>query len=137
MTDTTTLPIGLSPYLNVGGGGAAAAIDFWKKAFGATEVTRMPAEDGKRLMHSHLIVNGSSLMAADYFPERGHPAKTPAGVTLHLQVTDARMWWDRAIAAGCTVAMPLETQFWGDIYGLVTDLFGFTWAIGQQGKPQG
>lgn len=94
----------------------------------------MPAEDGKRWMHIHLHVNGSSLMMADSFPEYGCPASIPGGVTLHLQVDDADRWFDRAVAAGCEVVTPLENMFWGDRYGQVKDPFGFSWSIGSLQK---
>lgn len=53
---------------------------------------------------------------------------------MHLQVDDADLWWNRAVEAGATVVLPLETQFWGDRYGQVKDPFGFTWSIGQSKK---
>ena len=92
----------------------------------------MPADDGQRLMHAHLIVNGASLMLNDHFPEMagGAPAATPAAVTLHLQVEDADAAWAQALGAGAKVKFPLEDQFWGDRYGQVDDPFGFTWSIG-------
>lgn len=61
----------------------------------------------------------------------GAPWVQPAGFNLHLNVDDAQKWWDRAVAAGCEVTMPLEKQFWGDIYGQLKDPYGITWAIGQ------
>jgi len=121
---------GLSPYICVGGEGAAAAIDFYKAAFGAQEMGRMPSQDGKRVLHCALKINGDSLMLSDGFPEYGHPAQTPAALTLHLQVDDADVWFDRAVAAGCVVTKPVEVQFWGDRYGQLRDPFGFTWSIG-------
>ena len=122
---------GLTPHLGIGGGRAAEAIDFYKKAFGAEEQMRMPAEDGKRLMHAHLTINGASLMLADDFPEyTGREAGPPEGVTLHLQVKDADAAWQRAVDAGATVKMELADQFWGDRYGQVQDPFGHKWSIG-------
>lgn len=119
---------GLIPHLVVDG--AAAAIDFYAKAFEAEEVGRHPAEDGKRLMHAHLRINGRDLFLCDFFPEFGMGTKTPACVTLHLAVDDADAWWERAMAAGCTVVMPLDDQFWGDRYGKLKDPFGHDWSIG-------
>lgn len=110
---------------------AAAACDFYAKAFAAEVASRMPTPDGKRLMHAHLYINGSSLMMSDSFPEHGHPVQTPAGFLVHLQVADADLWFNRAVEAGCKVEMPLETQFWGDRYGQVVDPFGVLWSIGQ------
>ena len=122
---------GLTPHLGIGGGRAAEAIDFYKKAFGAQEQMRMPAEDGKRLLHAHLTINGASLMLADDFPEyTGREAGPPEGVTLHLQVDDADAAWKRAVDAGASVKMELADQFWGDRYGQVEDPFGHRWSIG-------
>lgn len=122
---------GLTPHLVIGGGRAAEAIDFYTAAFGAAEAMRMPADDGKRLMHAHLTINGGSLMMCDDFPEyRGSEVGAPAGVTLHLQVDDADRWFERAVAAGATPTMPLSDQFWGDRYGQVRDPFGHSWSIG-------
>lgn len=122
---------GLTPHLGIRGGRAAEAIDFYKAAFGAEEQIRMPAEDGKRLLHAHLKVNGQSLMLADDFPEySGREAGAPDGVTLHLQVADADSAWKRATKAGATVTMELADQFWGDRYGQLEDPFGHRWSIG-------
>ena len=125
---------GLSPYICVGGEGAAAAIDFYKAAFGAQEMGRIPTQDGKRVMHCALRINGDSLMLSDGFPEHGHPAEKPAALTLHLQVDDADVWFDRAVAAGCEAIMPVDVQFWGDRYGQLRDPFGFVWSIGATPK---
>ena len=122
---------GVTPHLNIGDGRAAEAIDFYVRAFGAEEAMRMPGEDGKRLMHAHLKINGGSLMMHDDFPEfTGGPVGAPNAVTLHLQVDDADRWFDRAVAAGATVSMPMADQFWGDRYGVVKDPFGHSWSIG-------
>jgi PhnB protein len=124
---------GLTPHIQIGDKRAAEAIDFYKKAFGATEIRRMPAEDGIRLMHAHIHINGASLMLHDEFPEYVGPADVDAaggsGLTLHLHVDDADMWFDRAVAAGATATMPLEDMFWGDRYGQVKDPFGYRWSI--------
>src|SRR5437868_13118604 len=93
---------------------AKAAIEFYKKAFDAEEVGRMPAEDGKRLMHAHLKVNGHDLFLMDAFPEHGSPNTPPAGIMLALRVDDPDEWWARATKAGAHVAVPLADQFWGD-----------------------
>jgi PhnB protein len=122
---------GLTPHLTIGGGRAAEAIEFYKAAFAAEEAMRMPADDGKRLMHAHLRINGGSLMMCDDFPEyRGSEVGAPAAVTLHLEVDDADRWFERAVAAGATPTMPLSDQFWGDRYGQVRDPFGHSWSIG-------
>ncbi len=131
----TTPPVlhGVTPYLTVQG--AAEAAEFYKRAFGATEITRMPAKDGKRLMHCHLRINGADVMMSDEFPEHGFGlGEGPNGVTLHLAVDDADKWWDKAIAAGATVRVPISVMFWGDRYGQLTDPFGHTWSIGSPVK---
>jgi uncharacterized glyoxalase superfamily protein PhnB len=109
---------------------AAAATDFYKAAFAAEEVARVPAQDGKRLLHVHLHINHASVILSDAFPEHGHPLRDPAAFVLHLAVDDAQPWWDRALKAGATVAMPLQIMFWGDNYGQLRDPFGVTWSIG-------
>lgn len=122
---------GVVPHITIADGRAAEAIDFYVKAFGAEEQMRMAGDDGKRLMHAHLIINGGSLMMHDDYPEyTGAPVGAPNAVGLHLEVDDADRWFERAVAAGATVTMPLEDQFWGDRYGNVKDPFGHTWGIG-------
>lgn len=122
---------GLSPYLTIPSRGGQAAVEFYRAAFGAEELYRQTADDGERLMHARLVVNGSTLMLSDEFPEYGHEADIqPKGVTLHLQVDDADEWWNRAIVAGCVPVMPLADQFWGDRYGRLMDPFGHCWSIG-------
>lgn len=122
---------GLTPHLAIAGKRASEAIDFYVKAFGARENMRMPADDGVRLMHAHLTVNGASLMLHDEFPEYvENESGPPDGVTLHLQVDDADAWFERAVAAGASVVMPLDNMFWGDRYGQIKDPFGHQWSIG-------
>ncbi|MFD1610258.1 VOC family protein [Sphingomonas tabacisoli] len=123
---------GLTPHLTIRDGRAAEAIEFYAKAFGATEHIRVPADDKKRLMHAHLTVNDTSLMLHDDFPEHrgGGEAPAPAGVLLHLQVDDADKWFNAATAAGAEVVLPIGDQFWGDRYGQVRDPFGHLWSIG-------
>jgi PhnB protein len=117
-------------------GKAADAIEFYKRAFGAEEMTRAPAEGSTKLMHAHLRINGDSIMLADDFPEwkGGVEAGAPTGITLHLQVDDADRWWNRAVEAGATVTMPLADQFWGDRYGSLKDPYGHSWSIGSPVK---
>ena len=126
---------GLTPYLSVDG--ARKAVDFYKQAFGAIEREVMPTDTGDRLMHAQVDVNGSPLFLSDFFPDHGYPAVAPQAFNLHLHVDDAQTWWDRAVQAGCTIASPLKTEFWGDIYGQLKDPFGVTWAIGQSVKQEG
>jgi PhnB protein len=122
---------GITAHLTIRDGKAAEAIDFYKNAFGAEPaMDPFMADDGKRIMHAHLLINGGHLMLNDDFPEYGRPEKEPGGLTLHLQVKDADAAWNRAIGAGATELMPLDDQFWGDRYGQLTDPFGFRWSIG-------
>lgn len=133
MTDPSKPPAGngVMPHLTIPSRGGMAALEFYQRAFGAVVDRAMPAEDGERLMHAHLIVNGGSLMLHDEFPEYGHDTDTaPKGVTLHLQVDDADEWWNRALAAGAVPVIPLADQFWGDRYGQLKDPFGHCWSIG-------
>ncbi|PWC38995.1 VOC family protein [Azospirillum sp. TSO35-2] len=116
---------GVIPYLAISDAAAAAA--FYTRAFGAEEVFRLPAEDGRRLMHCHLTINGGPLMFSDFCAESAQ-AK-PQGYLLHLQVDDVEAWWSRAVAAGAEVVMPLTDMFWGDRYGQLRDPFGITWAL--------
>jgi PhnB protein len=116
-------------------GGANKAIEFYKKAFGAEEVMRMPAEDGERLMHAHLKVDGTELFLVDDFPEY-HNGKSSdplklggCSVTFHQYVPDADAAIAKAAAAGATVTMPAQDMFWGDRYGQVVDPFGHTWSF--------
>jgi PhnB protein len=118
---------GVVAYLNVQDANATA--EFYRRAFGAKEEDRKYAEDGKRLIHCHLTINGGALMLNDPFPEFGYPWKPPEGFVLHLIVDDADFWWKRAVEAGAQVTMPLEIAFWGDYYGQLRDPFGVTWGI--------
>lgn len=119
---------GIVPCLTIDG--AKAAIDFYKKAFAAEELSRADHEDGKRPMHAHIRINGSDVMMWDVFPEFGMAKEPPRGVTVHIEVDDADKWWARAVAAGATVAMPIQDAFWGSRYGQLKDPFGHTWSIG-------
>lgn len=111
---------------------AAAAIEFYKKAFGAVERSRAPGPDGKLIFHADLQIGDSRVFLNDEFPDMG--AISPLGykgtsVTLHLCVEDADKQFQQALAAGAEVVMPLENQFWGDRYGIVKDPFGHHWSI--------
>jgi len=126
----TAVPTGVHPYLSVKGG--KAAIDFYTRAFRATEKVRMLAEDGERIMHAQIVINGGLIMISDDFPEYrgGGEAPPPAGVTIHLEVDDADAWWARAVEAGARIVMPIDDQFWGDRFGQLKDPFGHDWSIG-------
>ena len=123
---------GLVPHLVVKG--AAAAIEFYKAAFGAVEVRRMPEMGGgPRLMHAELTIGDSTLMLCDDFPEYcGGGSRAPSGpspVTLHLCVPDCDATIAQATTAGATVTMPADDMFWGDRYGKLTDPFGHEWSF--------
>ena len=124
----------LSPHLTVDD--AAAAIDFYVKAFNAVELGRIPGPTGK-LIHGAIQIDGSTVMLADDFPEMSDgKSMTPKAlggtpVTIHLTVTDVDDRFQRALDAGATEVMPLEDQFWGDRYGLLEDPFGHRWSMGQ------
>jgi PhnB protein len=118
---------GVVPYLQVDG--AAGAADFYVRAFGAVEVARHPVDEQGRTMHIHLHVNGGSLMLSDFYPDHGYPAQAPQAFSLLLPVADIDAWWDRAVAAGAEVVLPLQVMFWGDRYGQLRDPFGVSWAM--------
>ena len=123
----------ITPHLVVKG--AKQAVEFYKKALGAEEVYRMPAEDGERLMHAHLKVGDAEFFLCDDFPEycggqSSHPrALGGTSVTLHQYVPDADAAIARAAEAGATVKMPAQDMFWGDRYGQVVDPFGHLWSF--------
>ena len=123
---------GVTPYITIREGRGSEAVAFYQRAFEAKELFRSLAQDGKRLMHSSLEINGGRLMLSDDFPEYrgGAAAPEPTGTTLHLQVADADAWWNRAVEAGAEIRMPLADQFWGDRYGQLRDPFGHSWSIG-------
>jgi uncharacterized glyoxalase superfamily protein PhnB len=110
---------------------AAAAIEFYKKAFGAAETGRVTGPNG-RIWHAQVKIGDSPLMLVDEFPEmgsRGPKALGGTAVTIHLYVDDADATFDHAVRAGCTVCMPLADMFWGDRYGLLQDPFGHSWSV--------
>ena len=121
---------GLIPHLVVKGG--AAAIEYYKTALGAEELSRMPGPDG-RLMHAALKVEGSIFFLCDDFPEYcGGVSKAPKGespVTLHLCVKNCDAAIEKAVKAGATVKMPAADMFWGDRYGKIIDPFGHSWSF--------
>jgi PhnB protein len=130
-------PQGVIPHLVVNG--AAQAIEFYKKAFGATELMRVPAQDGKRLMHAALMINGAHVYLVDDFPEYreqcGKGKITSPGTagtttsTLHLEVPDCDAAVKRAADAGATVMMEPIDAFWGSRYAQVMDPFGHFWSF--------
>ena len=97
---------GVAPYLFVSN--AAAAVEFYVKAFGAKEVARAPADPQGRLIHVHLVINGGSVMLSDPFPEHGSPFKEPQAFMLHLQVAGIDTAFQRAVDAGAQVTLPVQ-----------------------------
>lgn len=112
--------------------GAADAIEFYKKAFGAVEVARLPGPDGK-IMHAMIRVGDSAIMLVDENPEwgmLGPKALKGSPVAIHLYVEDADAFVAGAVKAGAKVTMPLDDMFWGDRYGKLEDPFGHQWSVG-------
>ena len=111
------------------------AIEFYKRAFGAEEVHRVPAPDGRRIMHAAIRIGRSFVFLVDEFPEfcggnKSSPkALNGTPVTLHHYVEDCDAAIKRAADAGATVVMPARDMFWGDRYGLVSDPYGHKWAF--------
>ena len=111
--------------------GAAAAIEFYKAAFGAVELTRLPGKSGK-LMHGSVRIGDSVLMLVDEMPEWGAlgPISLKGSpVTIHLYVKDVDAAVAQALAAGAKVTMPVADMFWGDRYGTLEDPFGHQWSL--------
>ena len=119
---------GVVPYLMLDG--AAKAIEFYKRALGAEEVGERAQMPDGRIMNARIDVNGGSIMVMDPMPEHGHPAAPHASFNLHIHSDNADAWFERAVAAGCTVIMPVKLEFWGDRYGMVKDPFGVRWGFG-------
>ena len=122
----------LSPHIMVRG--ADKAIDFYKKAFGAEEIFRMPGPDGKTVMHAELKFGNSTLMMCEEMPGMECSSTSPqtagkATAVLHMYVEDADAMYNRAVKAGAKQTMPLTDMFWGDRYGQVKDPYGLQWSF--------
>ena len=120
---------GVTPYLIIRD--AARALDFYKKAFGATELMRFPAPGGK-IGHAEMKIGEGVVMLADESPEMGHKSPQSIGgtaITLMFYVKDVDAQFSKAVAAGGTVKQPLKDQFYGDRSGTITDPFGHIWTI--------
>jgi PhnB protein len=120
----------VTPYLTVHD--AAAAIEFYKKAFGATELFRMSGPGG-RIVHAEIAIDGARIMLGEECPVMGAKSPrslggTPFGLMLYVKDVDAR--YAQAIASGATEKRPLQNQFYGDRSGTVTDPFGHVWTLG-------
>lgn len=134
---------GVTPHLVVDG--AVEALDFYKRALGAVEVMRLPAQDGKRLLHAEMRINGSRVFLTDCSPEDrdGHSGKISGpkqlggtAVIMHLDVPDCDKAVERAAAAGATVILAPWDAFWGARYAQIIDPFGHAWSFAHPLQPQ-
>jgi uncharacterized glyoxalase superfamily protein PhnB len=122
----------ITPYLAIKG--AAQAIDWYKKAFGAKELARQEGPEGK-LIHARLRIGDSIVMMSDVFPGGTHKDPIELGatsVTLHIYSKNVDAVWKRAVEAGAKVDMQLDDMFWGERYGQLTDPFGHSWSLSMQ-----
>ena len=122
------------PYLTVAN--ASQAIDFYKKAFGAKENSRMPEEGGKRIMHADLTIHGGTIFVMDEFPEYGsakqpsEERKSPVGIVIQLPTPkDVDSVYAQAVAAGAKGTQEPADMFWNARYAAVTDPFGHSWML--------
>ena len=119
----------VTPYLSIRG--AAQAIEFYKKAFGAAEVMRMPGPDGK-LGHAEIRIGGSRIMLSDEYEGMqflGPESRGGTTVHLHVYVKNADAMVERAVAAGAKVIRAVQDQFYGDRLGTLQDPFGHVWHL--------
>ena len=122
----------VTAYLAVEGG--LAAIEFYKKAFGAQELRRRVTPNG-RLIHGQIKIGDTMVFLSDVFPDSDTAAPASIGtttVTLHIYTENVDALWDRAVAAGAKVMIPLENQYWGERYGQLLDPFGHHWTLSMQ-----
>jgi len=132
MSEVKPIPEGMhtvTPHLVCAG--AAEAIDFYKQAFNAVELARLPGPEGK-IMHALIRIGDSPVMLVDEFPEWGAvgpKALKGSPVTLHIYTENMDTFIERAVAAGAKVTMPPADMFWGDRYGMIEDPFGHRWSV--------
>src|SRR5882762_7707768 len=120
----------VTPYLIIKG--AAAAIDFYKKAFAATELFRMPDASGKGIGHAEIKIGDSPIMLADEYPDMGYKGPQSIGgspVSLMIYVEDVDSVFNRAVTDGATIKEALQDKFYGDRIGTVIDPFGHVWHL--------
>ncbi|UCF66647.1 MAG: VOC family protein [Acidobacteriota bacterium] len=120
----------VTPHLIVAGG--KDAIEFYKNAFGAEEVMRMPMPDGSDIMHAEIRIGDSLVMLGTEAPQwgvRGPKSLGGSSVTVHLYVNDVDAVVARAVEAGAEVMMPVRDVFWGDRYAKLKDPFGHEWSV--------
>ncbi len=119
----------VTPYLIIKG--ATEAIDFYKKAFGATELFRMPAPGGK-IGHAEIKIGDSPIMLADESPEMGYKSPQSLGgspISIMIYVADVDTVFKQAVAAGGKEQRPVKDQFYGDRSGTLEDPFGHVWHV--------
>ena len=132
MTKAQAIPDGhhtVTPYLAINN--AAKALEFYKNAFGAIEIYRLPLPDG-RVGHAEIRLGDSIIMLADEFPEYGGKSPETLGgspVNIHLYVDDVDAFFKRALAAGAKERKPVMDQFYGDRSGQLEDPFGHLWWV--------
>ena len=126
-------PHTVTPYLAVND--AAAEIEWIKRVFGAKERSRQMAGPDK-IMHAALTIGDSDIFLADIFPgsDIQDPSRVGASVTIHVYHKDINKFWERAIANGAKVTMPIGNMFWGDRYGQFRDPSGHAWALNYPAK---
>jgi len=112
--------------------GAADAIEFYKKAFGAQEMMRFPGPDGKTIMHAEIKIGDSRIMLNDEFPQMKCMSPQSVGGAssgIFLYVENADATFNKAVSAGAKITMPIMDAFWGDRCGVIEDPFGHKWTI--------
>ena len=116
---------------------ARKAIDFYKMAFNAKELSAMPGPDGKGIMHAEIQIGDSIIMLSDEFPGQSCKCAESLGgspISFYLYVENVDSAFSRAVEAGATVQMPVQDMFWGDRVGSVKDSFGYSWMLGTHMK---
>lgn len=124
----------VTPYLTLKG--AAEAIEFYKNAFGAKELTRETMPDGK-VLHARVRIGDTIIMISDEFPNSDTKSPTSLGGTtgtLHIYSRNVDSLWQQAVSAGAKAVMPLEDQFWGERFGQLVDPFGHRWSLSMRIK---
>jgi PhnB protein len=119
-----------TPHITVKG--ADKAIDYYKKAFGAQEIARMPGPGGQGIVHAEIKIGDSTIMLNDELPGMGESSPQTLGgrtASIYLYVEDADSVHAKAVAAGGTQRSPVQDMFWGDRSGRILDPFGHEWSI--------
>ncbi|MES2521638.1 MAG: VOC family protein [Gemmatimonadota bacterium] len=122
---------GVIPYIAVEN--AIAAIEFYRKAFGAKLHGEAMKDEQGVVMNATLEINGGIIMLMDHMDNMGSRKAVEGGhpFTMQIVTDNGQQWFDRAVDAGCTVTMPFAPQFWGDTYGRLLDPFGIEWAVNE------